>query len=59
MVINVTTLSHGGVVLMLFVIYACHLPVSIYCINYFLGVLSWWGCLFDVIHDLYASFASK
>ena len=37
MVINVTTLSHWGVMLMLFVIYACHLLVSIYCTNYFLG----------------------
>ena len=47
MVVNVTTLSHGGVMLMLFVIYACHLPASIYCTNYFRGVSSWWECLFD------------
>ena len=46
MVLNVTTLSHGGVMLMFFVIYACHLPLSIYCTNYFLGVSSGWGCLF-------------
>ena len=50
--LNVTTLSQGGVVLMLFVIYVCHLPVSVYCISYFRGVSSWWGCLFGVIHDL-------
>ena len=59
MVLNVITLSHGGDVSMLFVIYACHLPVSIYSTNYFMGMSSWWGCLDDVICDLCASFASK
>ena len=59
MVLNVTTLSQGGVMLMLFVIYVCHLPVSVSCTSYFRGVSSWWGCLFDVIHDLCTSFASK
>ena len=39
MVLNVVTLSQGGVVLMLFVIYTCHLLISIYCTNYFMGVV--------------------
>ena len=42
-----------------FLIYACHLLVSIYCTNYIMWVSSWLGCLSFVIRDLCASFASK
>ena len=38
MVLNVTTLSHGSVVLMLFVIYACHLQ------EVFNALIISWGC---------------
>ena len=59
MVLTVTTLSHGGVVLMLFFIYACHLPVNINGTNFFKGVSCWWMCRVGVIRDLCESFASK
>ena len=59
MVLNVTTLSHGGILLILFLIYACHLPVSIYGTNFFNGMSCWWMCRVDVICDLCESFSSK
>ena len=59
MILNVTTLSQGGVVFMLFLIYACHLPVSIEGTNFFKGMSCWWMCRVDVIHDLCESFPSN
>ena len=49
MVLTVTTLSYGGVVLMLFFIYARHLPINIKGSNFFKGVSCWWMCCVDVI----------
>ena len=59
MVLTVTTLSHGGVVLMLFFIYACHLPINIKGSNILKGVSCWWMCCVDVIRYLCESFSSK
>ena len=54
MVLNVTTLSHRGFVLMLFFIYACYLPISISGTNFFQG-----GDVLVVCRELIVFFLRK
>ena len=56
---NCRNLLLGGVVLILFATYVCHLPTSNWNINCFLWISCWWGSRVHVFYDLCISFVCK